>query len=273
MKKTLLFTLSVGMIYLTLSSNSSGPTSGNNPTTLATTGCTPCHGSSVNTATMGTITIKEMPGGMTVTDGKYKPGQKYEITLNGSNTTLDSFGFVMIATDNPGNAQAGVFANPGTSTQITAKSGLDVFEHSTPIAGGGTNSFSAQVEWTAPAAGTGDVTMNVAINAVNGDGGSNGDQFNTISVTLNETPTNSVSNINTIKQVNLYPNPATNNININVAGNSTYKYDIYAVNGSIISSGSFTGNVLVDITEMPVGNYFLKVSDDKDLKTIPFVKQ
>jgi hypothetical protein len=47
---------------------------------------------------------------------------------------------------------------------------------------------SWQVAWTAPTEGTGGVTFHLSVNAVDGDGGRNGDVWDRIQVSIDEIP-------------------------------------------------------------------------------------
>lgn len=125
-----------------------------------------CHSNAANPATA--ITLIGPTGG-------YTPGQTYTIGLGVSNATQNKAGFDLTVS-------AGTLSNAGTGMAINGNEA----RHTTPAtmtSGNAGWSFS----WTAPAAGSGTVTVNVASNAVNGNGNAdNGDQWNTTSFTFTE---------------------------------------------------------------------------------------
>ena len=178
MKRTLLLFLAGTAAYLTFSGNAAGPSDTPSGIQTAKTGCggAGCHGTMGSNANM-TITLIE--GTTPVTDGKYKPGGQYKISLTQSSPLAKKFGFILLATDDANDKQAGVLANLSSIPyyKITTKSSYTVAEQRTPIppvAGG----LGLSVDWTAPAKGTGDITLYLAVNSCNGDGNADtGDHY------------------------------------------------------------------------------------------------
>lgn len=77
--------------------------------------------------------------------------------------------------------------------------------------------------------------------------------------------------INSLNNVNIYPNPAHNNINITGIINSNVAiYDIY---GKLIKNYDKIDSTTLDISEMSAGIYFINVSNNNGIKTIKFVKE
>ncbi len=172
-------------------------------------GCTNCHGT---TATPGiTFTIEIDSAGTAVSTspatGHYTPGYTYTVKITGTNTTTSSlpkWGFQVAATvgavaaTSPVNA--GVFQSTGLPAGVhyvvapgsTSSFFANVVEHDTklsPASGtGGTGTvYTESFTWTAPAAGTGVVSIFGALNAVNNDGGASAlDKWNTAQLILNE---------------------------------------------------------------------------------------
>ncbi len=65
-----------------------------------------------------------------------------------------------------------------------------------------------------------------------------------------------------------YPNPATNSITIDNPSQEETNYVIRSATGQIILNELFTQNVIVDISTLQSGLYFISVGDSKSLKLI-----
>ena len=102
--------------------------------------------------------------------GSYVPGRTYTLRL-ATEATSDpaAYGFQAVALADDLSA-AGTYGEPPASFQVTELDGRPYFEH-----GERQPSSSVEVEWTAPPAGTGLVTIYAAGTAVNGADGSSGD--------------------------------------------------------------------------------------------------
>ena len=147
------------------------------------TNCTSCHAGTVNSGG-GNVKV-EFPSGTTYTPGStYKlhivltdaNAQRwgFEVTARGGTDRLTLAG--MLAVDNAATTQFSPGSNPG-----------EYVTHTAPGTAQGTRgSNSWDVNWTAPAAGSGPVTIFVAGNAANGNGNNQGDQIYTSSLVLQE---------------------------------------------------------------------------------------
>lgn len=240
MKKKLLsiaFLSAIVICYLSLSSNNNGKTG------VSTSGCGSCHG---NTAKAATIISTTFDGGALTS---YTPGQKYavELTLSNSTSTLVNAGFDAAFTK-------GVISNALSGTAISS-SKLEIY-HTTPK-----NLTSGTVkwtfDWTAPAAGSGSVTFNIAGNVCNGDNKDNSsDAWNKSSLTLTEggastalAPT--ISNINTS---NVLTTSASVNAKVNANNSATttllVEYGKTTSYGSTqnLSPSSVSGSSLTSVT-------------------------
>lgn len=84
----------------------------------------------------------------------------------------------------------------------------------------------------------------------------------------------SVNNMDELAQFNLYPNPATNDINIssNAVINS---YEILDMTGKTIISkeGNQTNEISVDVASLNPAIYLVKINTEKGIETMRFVKQ
>lgn len=275
MKRSLLLFLTCGIVYLAGSSYSSGPSLAGHVTAVNGCNLSGCHGAS-NAATVPSLVVVAKTSGDTVKNGKYTPGVTYIVTVIGNNPAAQGFGFILRAAQNSGAAQAGSFANPtpSASTKTQSAGAFTVFEHKSvvPASSGG---FSASVEWTAPVAGAGNVAMNLAVNAVNGNGTTSGDQWNTTSVTLTENTTSSVAAIDGGLQLNVYPNPVVSLLNVDLMNNAAadFNYTIYSMNGVMAAQGQLSNNVnTIDVSALTTGMHFISITNGTVQKVITFNK-
>jgi hypothetical protein len=268
-------------LYFSLSSNSSGPASAGNGIRNGGPGtngnCSSCHVGGAGTTTM-TIALKEKNGGAAA-NGKYKPGTVYTVTISGNNANLAFFGFQLTAATGS-NQQAGSFGNFGSNKHAVVIGGLQVVEHSTNIAKTNGN-YLAEFEWTAPAAGTGTVTLYGIINGVNGDNTTNGDKTSApVNLSLTETaPPTSIKDLAQINDLRLYPNPATNKLFISsdkvTPGN--YYVAVYDMAGRLVlqQEEHFNGSLQVSLSldQLHAGSYILQVKGKEQAAVRAFVKQ
>ncbi len=316
-KRILLFTLVAGFGYIILSSASAGPGNAGYNCTGADassgagnpTGCVggSCHGSSVNTGI--TVKIELDSAGVTTSSttlgtGHYKPGYTYTIKITGTNTTasnLPKFGFQISATKgatatatvvNAGALQSTglptgthYLAAPGTSSSFYA----NLVEHSTrlsPTSGTGATgtTYVESITWTAPAAGTGVVSLWAAINAVNNlppGGADAGDLSNTNHLVLNESSvTTSVSEVSSALSITAFPNPTTSNLNINLdnAQAGTYTLSVFGMTGAMVANRAIEVNGTSSTTGINTANwatglYNVVIEKDGSRKTLLVVKQ
>lgn len=134
--------------------------------------CASCHSGGSYNPSIGVVVRNS--GGNPVT--AYVPGAVYTIEYTMSNTAGSPAGYGMQSVAlTSSNANAGNFSAFSTpNSKITTLSGRKYVEHQ-GVNGAGFFSFS----WTAPSAGTGNVTLYSIGNAVNGTGGTSGDKPST----------------------------------------------------------------------------------------------
>ena len=312
MKKRILLLPVIGLVaYVVLSSSASGAgaTSGYNATGSETglgnvTGCyanSSCHASA---ATAGiTLSIELDSAGVvassTATSGHYKPGYTYSIKIIGTNTTtntLPKFGFQVsaitgsTAVTTPTNAGTFVTSSLPAGVQYTPANTnfvCNVVEHSTrlnPSSGtGGTGTvYTESFNWTAPAAGTGTVSIWAALNAVNDapNGADAGDKWNTNKLVLTELSDVSVANVLSNISINAFPNPATTNLNLQLTGaeEGNYSLQVFDLSGRTMTTENLavSGNHFVtalNTANWAPGMYSVVLSKDGNTKAITVAKQ
>lgn len=147
------------------------------------TNCTQCHTGTVNSGP-GSIKI-EFPSG-----GSYTPGNTYKVRVTVADPAAARWGFELTARMGADRtATAGRFAiDNATTTQFSPGStaGEYVTHTSAGTAQGTSGSATWEVNWTAPAAGSGQVSFYAAGNAANNNGNNQGDQIYTTSLAITE---------------------------------------------------------------------------------------
>lgn len=153
------------------------------------TTCSQCHSNGNFGEPAITFTIADMLGGPAITE--YVPGQTYQVTAvvseTGANTPA-AYGFQSVFLSVPENetipVQAGTLGNGSEGTETTTlDSGRTYAEH-----GERSSTGEWTFEWTAPAAGTGEVKAYVVGNLVNTNFSTSGDNGSTMPtiITLSE---------------------------------------------------------------------------------------
>ncbi len=149
-----------------------------------------CHTSTL-TSSLGTV-LEFDSAGTPVTS--YVPGGSYSVKItatNGTSSSLPKFGFQLVSitaasAGGNSNAQAGTWSSslPGSvRNTTTSQSGLTIpvieqsgFLSPSSGTGGSGTVYTETINWTAPAAGTGDVKIYGVIQAVNATGNQSGDK-------------------------------------------------------------------------------------------------
>ena len=167
MKKTILSIFSLLVIATIFISSSNGRTDGRSGSPGDNSDCGACHGGSSASST--DMIATDIP-----TSG-YFPETTYNITITVAETGRSEFGFQVTAEDDS-NAKIGTF---GTGGNTAVKTDVDdmLVTHATP--GTTANAQSWVMEWTAPVAGSGNVTFYAAGNASDNTGDTGGDNIYT----------------------------------------------------------------------------------------------
>lgn len=232
---------------------------------------TGCHsGGSFGTS----VDIKVLSGETEIT--AYQPGELYQLVIE-INTTSDpaEYGFQAVALSGDDNVNAGSFGTAPSGSQIISINNRDYFEHASPRA-----SAVATIEWTAPATGTGDVSFFAAGNAVDGNNTNSGDQSAAATLVLPEESPSGTADRLVDLSVDIFPNPASELLRINLNGERSMELQLYLINmlGQTVRhseiglrSGVVTSQEL-DISDLPRGNYFLQVRDQDKTMARKIVK-
>ncbi len=76
-------------------------------------------------------------------------------------------------------------------------------------------------------------------------------------------------------QFRIYPNPADNELNIDILNLRNCKFEIYNLIGQVIKSGNLNNDVTqkIDISQLQKGVYMIKISNSEVIKTHKFIKK
>ena len=217
--------------------------------------CSACHsGGNFNVEPFVMMTDLENTTEFTT----YTPGETYllQIILNETTGGAAGFGFQSTVVDGAGTS-VGNFSNPSSNGQLEFAGGRDIFEHNDLSS---SNTFT--VEWTAPAAGTGDVTLYFAGIAANGNGGTGGDALYTgqaswaegaSNVADAEGPAFAVSAVDGAIFVNQIQSPQPLALRVfDAMGREVAQATTYSVRSEISTSGWPTGAYIIKVsTESP----------------------
>lgn len=236
-------------------------------------GCNACHGGGNYNAA---ISVEVLDGETPVT--AYEPGQKYtfKVTINAENNPA-GYGFQSVAMVAADNSNAGSFGEAPTGTDVVTLNNLQLFEHAQRSA---ENSWS--IEWTAPAAGTGDVQIYAAGNAVNG-GGTSGDSPTSLEnpLVLTENVASSLAAIERLDlNMNVYPNPVRDQLNIQITGaeNGRYQWGLFNKHGQRLRADQIEvidgrADRLIPVADLPAGAYLLRLHNGRGVQTTLVAKE
>ncbi|HRW75957.1 MAG: hypothetical protein H6568_08020 [Lewinellaceae bacterium] len=210
--------------------------------------CQACHSSgNFNTS----IDLKMLKDNQPITS--YMPGEVYTMrVIVKANMNAQQYGFQAVALAGAGHAQAGTFQNPPTGVAIRTVNNRTYPEQQYPSL-----KDTFQVDWVAPAVGTGDVRVYAAGVATNANGNSNGDGAAFINTTLTEEGASSVQATRPDGWAILSHRPGVF-VELQVPG-SRSTITIYDLQGSIRSVQHLNGanQVRIDLGGLPAGCYLL----------------
>lgn len=222
--------------------------------------CQSCHASGAFTPA---LSIKIFDGENEVDN--YEPEKKYTIKIEATaSDAASAFGFQLVAlSGGDDNLNAGAFGTPSSGIQISEVAGRKYAEHSQA-----SDSGSFEIEWTAPAAGIGEVKLYSAMVAANLNGSTGGDGSVFTNVSLTESGTSSTFNSQLNIDLTLFPNPVQEVLNINLTSEETGEARIELINlsGQILQQSAinlFNGlqTKSIDTSNLLSGIYFLRITN------------
>lgn len=202
----------------------------------------------------------------------YTPGTKYTITATArSSANRNTFGFQLSPQTTAG-ALVGVMTNTSSTTKLTGGGKYLTHTQSGLTGTGGVKSWS--FDWTAPAAGTGDVTFYGAFNHANGNGGTSGDSIFKTTYVIKEKVTSIGINNDELSNLGftIYPNPASNYIYVkNDKGVVYTEIEVYDLSGKLIYKLSEEEDINLDLqfkinlNDLEKGLYLMKIANKSEV--------
>lgn len=251
-----IFPISIVVILLAFSS---GPPPGYSGSPLDGQDCTNCHQPGPSTIVSNWITTNIPPQG-------YTPGTTYTITLTAVDITAPRYGFQI--TSETSVAKAGTWViTDATRTQLAGSTAVTHTTQGTvPV--GPPNSWT--MDWTAPPSGTGEIGFYAAVNKANASNSNEGDEIYVTSLAVNELNVGITELENSAGDI--YPNPATKNIHLNLPGKSEVRiFDI--LGKEIISTESDHEIMILDISGLEKGIYYVRIASERNVSTRSFIKR
>ncbi len=83
---------------------------------------------------------------------------------------------------------------------------------------------------------------------------------------------NAIETAGSIGSLALYPNPASANVFIRTESADDLNYEIISIDGKVVSTGVAKSNNGIDISNLNVGMYFVRVFHNEDVAILRFVK-
>jgi hypothetical protein len=241
-------------------SHSAGETSATsgNPQASGST-CANCHGEAVSNLPNGGFVITQIGSSTPITS--YKADTTYNVKLSYTGSGAARHGFQATCEKTSGGF-AGSFT-AGTGNKVVSTNYIT--HSSAPSITSPNWSFT----WTAPASGSGSVTLYGVIRKDNS-------AIYKTTTTLTETVTGGGSGINSMNTLHavVYPNLVSNELNITTCTTDKCVINIFSLNGTLVKQfETINANNTFNVTDLNAGIYLVKISANSKSSTIKLVKQ
>ena len=226
--------------------------------------CTQCHSGTINSGNGTSGITSDIPV------GGYVPGQTY--TINGAigELGINKFGFEMTA-ENAGGAKTGTFVLTDAVRTKFVNSNAAVSHTSTGSAALTASGTTWSFDWTAPAAGAGDVTFYGAFNAVNSNSSTSGDQVYTTTLIASEDLATGVSETVIASTFNVYPNPVKTSFEVS-SDKNIGSVNVFDLQGKQVASNNSQSSK-VNVENLPAGMYIVNVEIDGKVISKKLIKE
>ena len=262
MKKYIRTTLAIiacAVLVVVISSNASGPGGDRTNAPGSSGNCSACHGGTANLGGDIAITVLDKSTASAAT--QYTPGKTYTIGIKMGGTSIKK-GF-QATVINSSNAGIGTMSGNSTGTSIYTSGNRSICGHNTPGLG------VWYVDWTAPAAASGTVTIYASGVVSNANGSDNGDQVVKTSLSFPATASSNINSLANSTSFSVYPNPASHEIKFS---SNVSKVTIMSQNGKVVFSGKNIDHV--NIENLSNGLYFVNaIAENQTAICKQFIKQ
>jgi hypothetical protein len=203
----------------------------------------------------------------------YVPGEDYTVTITITQSGITKFGFEATAEDALGNQVGAITGGSGVNVIGTGGGTGHATHSASSTSGTGVKSWS--FTWTAPAFGTGAVTIYGSGNAANSGNNTTGDQIYKDAQTFNEVSGVAVEeNVSLIEFV-AFPNPVQDVLNVKFDnyGASNMQLDLYDLQGRNVRAfhnGSIAGakqQMSYNVSDLDAGIYLLNLTMNGNVYT------
>lgn len=221
------------------------------------------------------LKLEILDGGNAVT--AYIPDKSYtmRVTITPAAGSPNGYGFQALTLDGS-DSQAGSWGNVGAGKHVVTIGGRDYVEHNTP----NTDSDFFEMEWVAPAAATGDVTVYAAGIAANLNGNAGGDGTAVNTLVLTEDNSSNVTNVlGQYANMKVFPNPVQETLNLEItsrtSGNFTLRFT--DISGKVIRSEQLNlhsglNETSLLVNDLEKGHYILQLSGEAHLTSAAMLK-
>lgn len=233
--------------------------------------CKSCHNGPINVE----VKIHVLDGIDTIV--AYEPNKTYKIHVKVNHTggnVPKAFGFQMTllnAAEKENGTNLKDISPLSSNVKLTTpRNGRLYAEH---VDRSDLNLF--EVQWVAPNAGSGPVTIYAGGTGVNSNGSDSGDGGAKVALQINEKLGSSVGN-GAKSTLRVYPNPFSDQINIELNGNQLSRYELLDLFGVNIISGAINNsNLKINTADLKDGIYFIKFfgKEENLIKTQKLIKR
>jgi hypothetical protein len=232
--------------------------------------CTFCHTGSAAATLPGIITSNIPASG-------YIPGATYTITATISVAGINKYGFEISPQNSTGAKKGTMIITSPTEMQLISSSKYMTHKAAGTAATSGTRTWS--FNWTAPAAGSGDVTFYGAFVCANGNGSDTGDQVKLSTLLVSENPFAGIAEAKNEELWSVYPNPSTGKVfmsSLDKSNNDILDITITDITGKqikIISGNELSQDQSLDIADLQSGMYVLSIRSEKGTSAKRIIRQ
>lgn len=235
----------------------------------------PCQFCHTTGAFSPNLTVEIIDGENTVSE--YEPGKSYTLKATiSADAAAQVFGFQTVILKESDNTNAGSFGDAPDGMSVIELDGRQYAEHNIP-----NTEPVFEIEWTAPASGTGEVNIYAACVAGNNNISNTGDGsvYLVEPIKLTELIT-STEKINPVfANLKLLTNPVYNALNLKIftLEQGSYQLNIASISGQIVKNKAVSllaGDNLeiIDLSMLTSGTYILQITDGKAIIAEKFVK-
>jgi hypothetical protein len=232
---------------------------------VGTTQCGACHsGGNYNPTLL--LRLKNSDGDIVT---EYVPQQSYTLEVVFGGNTAPRYGMQAVALVNGTNANAGSLSAANNKSKTSTLNSRIYADHN-----GFVSSNTFELNWTAPAQGTGNISFYAAGIAANGSGSSGDSPVTASPLSVSEdltaepvdpidpgTPT-SIAGLDS-DIWNIYPNPVIDFLTIQNQQMQTANVMVFNLSGKVIENINVSNdNFILDFSGYPSGIYFLLIESD-----------